>query len=74
MWWYALDKDRVLFAEVVELRCHMAPVAIENQEAVPANCSASSLRLKHSLKPLESKLIGRLSVLTNYNPLSRWQW
>ena len=49
-------------------------MAIENQEAVPANCSASSLQLKYSLKPLESKLIGRPAVLTDYNPPSGWQW
>ena len=70
MWWHALDEDRILLAEFVELRCHMTPMAIENQEAVPANCSASSLWLEHSLKLLESKLISRPSVLTDYNPLS----
>ena len=33
----------MLFAEVLEFWYYMAPVAIENQEVVLANCSASSL-------------------------------
>jgi len=74
MWWHALDENRMLFAEVLELRCHMAPVAIENQEAVPTNYSASSLRLKFLLKVQESKLIGCPAVLANCNPPSGWQW
>jgi hypothetical protein len=70
MWWHALDKDRILLAEFIELWCHVAPMAIENQEAVPADCSGSSLRLEHKLKPLESKLISRPAVLTDCNPPS----